>query len=72
MNEPKVEYQLEKAVTGKVEKKVPVVLEDKEGNKIRAPWAPKANCKRCLGRGYMGMSTITNVLLPCRKCYPWQ
>jgi hypothetical protein len=72
MNEPKVEYTLETTVAGKVEKKVPVTLEDKSGNKLRAPWAPKKNCKRCHGQGFVGLNSATKELIPCRKCYPWK
>lgn len=69
MTEPQVEYQLEKAVTGKVEKREPVVLEDTEGNTLRAPWAPKSNCNKCYGRGFVGKISGTDQLIPCRKCY---
>lgn len=75
-NDP--QYTLEKTVTGKVKPKAetpkqePVVLEDAEGNKLHAPWAPKENCKRCYGRGFIGKDAKTNELIPCRKCYPWK
>ena len=72
MNEPQVEYQLENTVIGKPKPSGPVVLEDKEGNKLKAPWPPKENCKRCFGRGYVGKDTATKELIPCRKCYPWK
>jgi hypothetical protein len=65
------QYQLETTLTGKVDRKEPVVLEDKEGNKLRAPWAPKASCKKCYGRGFVGKNSTTKELIPCRKCYPW-
>ena len=67
-----VQYELTKAITGKVETKEPVVLEDSKGNKLKAPWAPKKNCKKCFGRGFIGTDTATNEMVPCRKCYPWQ
>lgn len=66
-----VEYKLESTVAGKVERKEPVVLQDAAGNKLRAPWAPKKNCKRCYGRGFVGANALTKELIPCRKCYPW-
>lgn len=72
------QYTLEKTVTGKVQpkkeepKKEPVILEDAEGNKLRAPWPPKKTCKRCYGRGFIGKDANTNELIPCRKCYPWK
>ena len=71
MDKPKIEYELEKTVAGVVEKKIPVVLEDKDGNKLRAPWAPKKNCKKCFGRGFIGRDSETQELIPCRKCYPY-
>lgn len=71
MNEP-VKYELVSTVAGKPpEKKEPVVLQDADGNKLRAPWAPKKHCKRCYGRGFVGKDSKTNELVPCRKCYPW-
>ena len=66
-----VEYALENTVVGKPENKDPVVLQDSQGNKLRAPWPPKKKCNRCYGRGFVGVSNHTNELVPCRKCYPW-
>lgn len=68
---PPSQYQLETTVAGKVERKEPTVLQDKAGNKLNAPWAPKKNCKRCYGRGFVGLDASTKTLIPCRKCYPW-
>lgn len=65
------EYTLETSVTGKHVRKEPVVLEDKAGNRLKAPWSPNKNCKRCFGRGFVGKDSKTNELIPCRKCYPW-
>ena len=72
METPQVEYELTDALTGKAERKEPVVLEDTEGNKLKAPWAPNKKCKRCYGRGFVGKNSETNELIPCRKCYPWK
>lgn len=72
MDQPKIEYELEKTVAGTVEKKKPVVLEDKDGNKLRAPWTPKPNCKKCFGRGFIGRDSKTRELIACRKCYPYK
>ena len=71
-NNSQIEYQLEQTVAGKPEKKEPVVLEDRLGNKLHAPWAPNKKCKRCYGRGFVGLNRDTNELSPCRKCYPWK
>jgi len=71
MNKPNVEYNLESSIVGKIEKKTPVVLQDTEGNKLNAPWAPNPNCKKCYGRGFVGRELDTSVLIPCRKCYPF-
>jgi len=67
-----VQYDLQQTVTGKYEKKEPIILQDTFGNKLRAPWAPKKGCKRCYGRGFVGTDEKTNEMIPCRKCYPWQ
>lgn len=72
METPQVEYELTDALTGKADRKEPVILEDNEGHKMKAPWAPKKNCKRCYGRGYVGRQPDTKELIPCRKCYPWR
>ena len=69
---PKVEYKLEQTIIGKPGKPTPVILEDKLGNKLRAPWAPNKKCKRCYGRGFVGLDAHTTELIPCRKCYPWK
>lgn len=74
MNEP-VEYTLVKTVAGspkKIKRKDPVILEDTLGNKLKAPWAPKQGCSKCFGRGFVGLDSSTNQLIPCRKCYPWK
>ena len=67
-----VQYQLETTVVGKPVPTGPTVLQDGNGNKLRAPWPPKKNCKRCYGRGFVGLDTQSNELIPCRKCYPWK
>lgn len=73
MNEPQTEYKLVRTLTGNPvapKPNGPVILEDKEGNKLRAPYPPRASCKSCYGRGFIGKDVKTNQLLPCRKCYP--
>lgn len=69
-----VEYELLNTVIGKPVPPPPpvksVILEDKDGNKLRAPYPPKSNCKTCYGRGFVGKDVQSNQLLPCRKCYP--
>jgi hypothetical protein len=72
MENNKPEYTLEKSVTGTIEKPTPVILEDKEGNKLRAPWIPNSKCKKCYGRGFIGKNVETGELEPCRKCYPFK
>lgn len=67
-----IQYTLEKTVTGTPNPTGPVELHDTQGNKLRAPWPPKKNCKRCYGRGFVGRDSQTNQLVPCRKCYPWK
>jgi hypothetical protein len=73
MNAPQpIEYQLEQTVVGKPDRREPVILEDKQGNKLKAPWAPNKKCKRCYGRGFTGLEVNNRELIPCRKCYPWK
>jgi hypothetical protein len=47
-------------------------LKDSKGRPFRVPHLPKANCKKCLGRGYIGYETASGNIIPCRKCYPFR
>jgi hypothetical protein len=78
---PKSEFVLIKDVTGKpIPKRGPQVLkaihQDKNGQPVtiefRVPYAPKTNCKHCLGRGYLGFVVEggERKINICRKCYP--
>jgi hypothetical protein len=75
------EFVLVKDVTGKPPpKRGPQVLkavhQDKDGKptviEFKVPYPPKANCKKCRGRGYNGFVTegSDRLLNICRKCYP--
>ena len=67
-----VTYDLVKDVTGKpAPKRGPQILKDIKGNQMKVPYPPKINCKKCYGRGYIGTDVITNELIVCRKCYPF-
>jgi len=72
---PQPSYELTKDVTGEpVELRSPRLIKDKNGIEVKLPYAPKANCKRCHGRGYLGFhaenTALKGRLIICRKCYP--
>lgn len=82
---PKSEYVLVNDVTGKPPPlrgpqtlKAHVEVKDKEGKRqplevpFKVPYPPKTNCKKCYGRGYIGVQTIGEQkdILYCKKCYP--
>lgn len=72
INNSMPEYVLVDDVTHKpVPKRGPQIITDKKGNKVNVPWPPKASCKKCYGRGYIGHNALTDELMPCRKCYPF-
>jgi hypothetical protein len=66
------EYTLKKTITGKVPDPEDCILKDAFGNKLKAPSPPNKKCKRCFGRGFIGLDKHTKILIPCRKCYPWK
>ena len=76
---PPPEYVLTTDVTGEepVQRGVQTlyaVTQNEKGEQIKvkfkAPFAPKAKCKRCYGRGYVGFMVDSGNIIPCRKCYP--
>ena len=78
---PKSDYILVNDVTGKPPPaRGPQVLKaiaaDLSGKRIeipfRVPYPPKAKCKKCLGRGYIGFQSVgeQKSILTCKKCYP--
>jgi len=70
--EAKSEYVLIDDVTGKPPpKRGPQVIKDSKGNEFRVPYPPKANCKKCYGRGFIGTDSAKGTLFICRKCYPF-
>lgn len=79
--EPKSSYILVNDVTGKPPAiRGPQVLKavttDLSGSRLdipfKVPYPPKANCKKCFGRGYRGIQTVGGQkgILYCKKCYP--
>jgi len=71
MNEPQPPqptYELIKDVTGKPSPKRGAQVLDAYGYEIKVPYPPKPNCKRCYGRGYVGM--VDEQVVVCKKCYP--
>ena len=70
-NPAPITYELKKDVTGKpAPKRGTQLLSNHKGHKMKVPFPPKANCKKCNGRGYVGTDTKTGAMLICRKCYP--
>lgn len=78
---PKSEYVLVEDVTGKPPpKRGPQVLkaytQDKNRKAVtldfKVPYPPKAKCKKCFGRGYIGIVTVGEQqgICICKKCYP--
>ena len=64
-------YELIKDVSGEpAVKRGPTILKDSKGREFKVPFAPKKNCKRCMGRGFVGIDAKTDQILICRKCYP--
>jgi hypothetical protein len=39
---------------------------------FKVPYPPKANCKKCYGRGYIGIQSVGDQkgILYCKKCFP--
>ena len=70
--EQKPEYVLVNDVSGNPPlERGPKTLVDSKGNQFTVPYPPKANCKKCYGRGYIGTDSNKNEIILCRKCYPF-
>jgi len=81
---PPSEYVLVEDVTGlpapkrgpqtitvvKYEKDEKTGKDVKKETQLKVPFAPKANCKKCYGRGYIGFKANSIEVIPCLKCYP--
>lgn len=68
---PPTTYELTKDVTGKPPEKRGVhVITDKAGTQVKLPYPPKTKCKKCYGRGYVGIEVKSGRFVICRKCYP--
>lgn len=64
-------YELKQDVTGQEPvKRGPQVLKDRNGTEVTLPYPPKKDCKKCYGRGSVGINTVNGRLVICRKCYP--
>lgn len=67
---PPPQYDLVKDVTGEAPvQRGPFILKDRNGTAVKMPHAPKQNCKKCHGRGYLGMNAKDGHLIFCHKCY---
>lgn len=68
---PAPTYELKKDVTGKPIPKLGLqILKDTRGRQFKVSHPPKDNCKKCLGKGYVGIEVKTDTVLLCPKCYP--
>ena len=67
---PEPQYELKKDITGKApEPRGLFVLKDKNGVEVKLPHPPKAKCKKCMGRGFVGTDAANGKLFICMKCY---
>jgi hypothetical protein len=68
MNETKTEYELVQDVSGKplVDRSVKTI--SVYGTTLNVPFLPESNCRKCFGRGFVGISNKENVVM-CPKCY---
>lgn len=63
-------YELNSDMTGqKPIARGPTVLKDKMGNEKPVPFPPNPKCKKCYGRGYVGLDIKHGGLVLCIKCY---
>jgi len=62
-------YELVHDVTGKPSSQDIRVLKI-NGEEIKVPHPPKVNCKKCYGKGYIGVDHNKKVVFMCHKCYP--
>lgn len=78
---PKPEFVLVNDMTGKPPPKrgpqvMKAYMQDESGSQVvkqfKVPFPPKPNCKKCFGRGYIGIEAKTGNqgILLCKKCYP--
>jgi len=65
--QPKPTYELKSTAIGKI---VPPSIIGVGEYKIQVPHAPKSNCKKCMGKGYIGIDNKNKKVFICQKCYP--
>lgn len=65
------EYELVNDITSESDsgKKYPTTLKYNQFN-VKVPHSPKKNCKKCSGKGILGVNVVTNMPVICSKCYP--
>lgn len=70
-NKEQVSYELKKDVTGKVTPNRNRRTINVYGQEMRVPYPPKSNCKKCWGRGFIGIikDKEQDKVLMCDKCY---
>lgn len=68
MNDTNVEYELVEDVSGKGNPDRTIKTIKVYGTDIKIPYYPTKNCKKCYGRGFIGIANKENVVM-CPKCY---
>ena len=48
----------------------PQTLKDTRGREFKVPFPPNNKCKKCYGRGFIGINVKTNEVVICKRCYP--
>ena len=43
-----------------------------EDHDVLVPYSPNPKCKKCYGRGYLGLNVIMGGVILCPKCYSKQ
>lgn len=78
-NVPKSEYVLVEDVTGdpppvRGPQLITVVKQNEKKEQVKVqiqvPFPPNKKCKKCYGRGYIGVDSRNGNVLACKKCYP--
>lgn len=65
--QPTPTYELKSSASGKISPRLTITV---AGNKIEIPYLPKSNCKKCMGKGYLGYDVKQSKVFMCLKCYP--
>ena len=66
-NIPKPQYELKSTLVGKI---LPPIYLNCKDIRVKVPHLPKSNCKKCMGKGHMGVDSKQKKIFMCPKCYP--